>query len=49
MVIINFDKIIVHTSHNDFCLSPIPMLWHRRNRSFVERGPRTADLAEPKP
>jgi len=26
---------ILHTSHNDFCLSQIPVLWHVCHRSYV--------------
>jgi len=32
----------VHTSHNDFCLYPIPMLWN------IDRESWAADLAHPK-
>jgi len=39
---------ILHTSHNDFCLSSIPMLWLIGHRSLVERRSSAADLAHPK-
>ena len=41
---------MLHTSHDDFCLShsPIPMLWLIGHRSLVKRRSWTADLAHPK-